>query len=83
MRKYPQFLKVHPLFHGLTFIDIGAFVGSLYLGQFLRLPSMPAVCLALGSIALSKYLSKNIDLVGLLRPRKSVISLKEMYKEKE
>lgn len=83
MRKYPQFLKVHPLFHGLTFIDIGAFVGSLYLGQFLRLPSMPAVFLALGSIALSKYLSKNIDIMGLLRPHKSVINLKEMYKEKE
>lgn len=83
MRRYPQFLKVNPSFNGLTFIDIGAFVGSLYLGQFLRLPSVAGVFLALGSIALSKYLSKNIDLVGLLRPRKSVIDLKEMYKEKK
>lgn len=83
MRKYPQFLKVHPLFHSLTFVDIGAFVGSLYLGQFLHLPSMLAVFLSLGSIAFSKYLSKNIDLVGLIRTRKSVIGLKEMYKETE
>lgn len=83
MRRYPQFLKVHPVFHGLTFVDIGAFVGSLYLGQFLRLPSMVAVFLALGSIALSKLLTKHIDLVGLLRTRKTVISLKEIYKEKK
>lgn len=83
MRRYPQFLKVNPSFNGLTFIDIGAFIGSLYLGQFLRLPSMVGVFLALGSIALSKYLTKNVDIVGLLRTRKTVISLKEIYKEKK
>ncbi len=79
MRRFPQFLKTNPMFSGLTFIDIGALVGSLYLTQILGFPTMMIILSTTGSVVISKFLTKHLDLVGFLRPQKKVISLKEMY----
>ena len=79
MRRFPQFLKTNPMFNGLTFIDIGALVGSLYLTQILGFPTEVVILSTTSSIVISKVLTKHLDLVGFLRPQKKVISLKDMY----
>lgn len=80
MRQFPQFLKTNPMFNGLTFTDMGALIGSLYLSMIFRFPALLTIGLAGTSIITTKLLNKNFDFVGFLLPRKKTINLKDIYR---
>lgn len=83
MKQFPQFLKTNPMFNGLTFTDMGALIGILYISMILRLPTIITIGLAAIAVFLSKILTKNFDLIGFFLPRKKEIHLTEIYRGKK
>jgi hypothetical protein len=78
MRQFPQFLKTNPVFNGLTFADIGSIMGGLYLSMIFRMHSLLTVGLCGVAVLISKFLTKNFDLIGFILPRQKSLELQDV-----
>lgn len=78
MRQFPQFLKTNPVFNGLTFTDIGSLMGVLYLSMIFRFHSLVTVGLCGVAVLISKFLTKNFDLIGFILPRQKSLELQDV-----
>jgi predicted Co/Zn/Cd cation transporter (cation efflux family) len=78
MRQYPQFLKTNPVFNGLALTDIGSIMGVLYLSMIFRFHSLVTVGLCGVAVLISKFLTKNFDLIGFILPRHKSLELQDV-----
>jgi len=80
MKRFPQFLKTNPSFHGLQFSDIAGIMVILYTAMILGLNPIITIALSIVVVGLMKILKKNFDFTGLLVPRKKEIHLTDIYR---
>jgi len=80
MRRFPQFLKTNPSFHGLQFSDIAVLMVMLYMAMILGLNPLMTIALSLLMVGVMKILKRNFDFTGLLVSRKKEIHLKDIYR---
>ena len=80
MKRFPQFLKTNPSFHGLQFSDIGALMVILYMAMILGLNPLFTIALSVVVIVVMKILKRNFDFTGLLVSKKSEIHLSDIYR---
>lgn len=80
MKRFPQFLKMNPTFHGLQFSDIAALMVILYVAMILNLNPIVTIGLSIVVIGVMKILKKNFDFTGLLVSRKKEIYLTDIYR---
>ena len=80
MKRFPQFLKTNPSFHGLQFSDIAGLMVILYMAMILGLNPLITIGLSILVIGVMKILKKNFDFTGLLVPRKKEIHLADIYR---
>lgn len=80
MKRFPQFLKTNPSFHGLQFSDIAVLMVILYMAMILGLNPLITIGLSVVTIGVMKILKKNFDLTGILVPRKKEIFLTDIYR---
>lgn len=83
MKKFPQFLKTNPSFHGLQFSDIAGLMVILYMAMILGLNPLITIALSVVMIGVMKIMRKNFDFTGLLVPRKNEIHLSDICRGKK
>lgn len=83
MKRFPQFLKTNPSFHGLQFTDIAGLMFILYLAMILGLNPLITIVLSVMMIGVMKIMKKNFDFIGLLVPRKKEIHLSDICRGKK
>lgn len=80
MKRFPQFLKTNPSFHGLQFSDIAGLMVILYMAMILGLNPLITIGLSVVMVGVMKILKKNFDFTGLLVQRKKEIHLADIYR---
>lgn len=80
MKRFPQFLKTNPSFHGLQFSDIAALMVILFMAMILGLNPLITIGLSIVVIGVMKILKRNFDFTGLFVPRKNEIHLTDIYR---
>lgn len=80
MKRFPQFLKTNPSFHGLQFSDIAGLMVILYMAMIFGLNPLITIGLSITVVGVMKILKKNFDFTGLLVPRKKEIHLTDIYR---
>lgn len=80
MKRFPQFLKTNPSFHGLQFSDIVGLMVILYMAMILSLNPLVTIALSIVAIGVMKVLKKNFDFTGILVSRKKEIHLTDIYR---
>lgn len=80
MKRFPQFLKTNPSFHGLQFSDIAGLMVILYMAMILSLNPLITIALSIVAIGVMKVLKKNFDFTGILVSRKKEIHLADIYR---
>lgn len=80
MKRFPQFLKTNPSFHGLQFSDIAALMVILYMAMILEMNPLFTIGLSIVVVGAMKILKRNFDFTGLLVPRKKEIYLTDIYR---
>jgi len=83
MKRFPQFLKTNPSFHGLQFSDIAGLMVILYMAMILGLNPLITIALSIMLIGVMKIMKKNFDFIGLLVPRKKEIHLSDICRGKK
>lgn len=83
MKKFPQFLKSNPTFHGLQFSDLAGLMVILYLAMIMNLNPLITVFLSVLLIAVMKVLKRYLDFTGFFSPRTKGILLRESSRGEE